>query len=384
MHRLQTLPSPMAGVSFSRKLLALAAVLALLALALQPPAGQAQAQTEAGAPQNLSAQVMPGGVALRWLPPAEDAASVDGYEILRRRPNRDESTFMTLVSDTGATDTTYCDTTATERGVRYTYRVKAIRGGVKSLWSNPASVLVPSSLPLPLLVSNTGQSASATATITQQYAMGFRLGKHGQGYEISSVSIELAEAPPDLTVSLWSSSHPGHDHSGAAQRKLFDFTNPPSFKVGLNQFTAPAGAFAYPNVDYYIALSNFGSSLSIKETTSDAEDAGGEMGAILFDSARVRALNKTGRWTSSWSRGSVLRLAVEGSKRDRLYQEPPTFVCWSPPAASHWESGCHTCKTCCLSVGSTQTGAWKQEWSTGTGWRRSTPRVLERSPTGAT
>ena len=68
----------------------------------------------------------------------------------------------------------------------------------------PASTLSPSTL-----VSNTGQSPSTTASITQRYAMGFRLGDHGQGYEISSVSIDLAAAPSSLTVSLWSGGVPG-------------------------------------------------------------------------------------------------------------------------------------------------------------------------------
>ena len=42
VRRFQTLPSALAGVSGSRKLLALAAVLALLAVTLLPTAGQAQ------------------------------------------------------------------------------------------------------------------------------------------------------------------------------------------------------------------------------------------------------------------------------------------------------------------------------------------------------
>ena len=70
--------------------------------------------------------------------------------------------------------------------------------------------------------------------------------------------------------------------------KLFDFANPSSFKVGLNRFTAPAGAFAYQNLEYYIVLSGFGSSLSIKETTSDDEDEGGETGATLGDNVGSR------------------------------------------------------------------------------------------------
>ena len=168
-----------------------------------------------------------------------------------------------------------------------------------------------------VLVSNTGQSASATANITQQYAQGFRLGTHGQGYEISSVSIELAAAPSDLTVSLWSAGPDGVQHHTLAGHKLFDFENPSSFTAGLNKFTAPAGAFAYQNVNYFIVLSGFGASLSIKQTTSDAEDSGGETGAVLFNDARVRAPGSTGRWSSSSSRSSVLRLALEGSQRDR-------------------------------------------------------------------
>ena len=202
---------------------------------------------------------------------------------------------------------------------------------VTSLPFGPLAQPAGPSGPPSTLVSNTGQSASATARITQQYAMGFRLGNHGQGYEISSVSIELAAVPSSLTVSLWVGASPGLNHSTVAENKLFDFENPPSFKVGLNTFTAPAGAFAYQNVNHWIVLSGFGSSLSIKETTSDDEDPGGKMGAILFNDARVRALGSTGRWAEQvdpdddsivlvaapTSRGKVLRLSVEGSKRDR-------------------------------------------------------------------
>ena len=152
------------------------------------------------------------------------------------------------------------------------------------------------------LVSNTGQSPSAPATITSApYRMGFKLGSHGQGYEISGVSIDLAAAPDRLKVSLWMGLAPGSDQFGA-RTKLFDFENPPSFKAGLNKFTAPAGAFAYQNVDYFIVLSGFGDSLSIRRTTSDDEDAGGEPGAALANDVDGGS--------------SVLRLAVKGSRRD--------------------------------------------------------------------
>ena len=144
--------------------------------------------------------------------------------------------------------------------------------------------------------------------------MGFRLGDHGQGYEISSVSIDLAAAPSSLTVSLWSGGVPGAFQPDTAN-KLFDFANPPSFAAGLNEFTAPAGAFAYQNFNYFVVLSGFGSSLSINETTSDNEDAGGETGAVIYDDAAVRAFSDTGYWAISDDRAGVLRMAVEGSRR---------------------------------------------------------------------
>ena len=163
----------------------------------------------------------------------------------------------------------------------------------------------PAPLPSPsTLVGNTGQSPSASATITGTYAMRFKLGTHGQGYEISSVEIDLAAAPSSLSVSLWTGGPPGGSAAETRRAKLFDFENPAAFQVGLNEFPAPAGAFAHQNVDYWIVLSGFGSSLSITETTSDAEDAGGETGASLSNTARSGT-------------GSVLRLAVEGSKRTR-------------------------------------------------------------------
>ena len=157
--------------------------------------------------------------------------------------------------------------------------------------------------PVTTLVGNTGQTPADTAVITARYFMGFKLGSHGQGYEISGVSIDLAAVPSSLGVSLWMGNPPGPFSTGA-RTKLFDFENPDDpLKVGLNEFKAPAGAFAYQNVEYFIALSDFGASLSIKETTSDDEDSVGESGAELADTAGGDT--------------NVLRLAVKGSKRAR-------------------------------------------------------------------
>ena len=163
-------------------------------------------------------------------------------------------------------------------------------------------IVEPAPLPATTLVSNTGQPAKATVTdITGKYSMGFTLGDHGQGYEISGVSIDLAAVPTDLTVSLWMGKHTGSGQ-GRGLVKLFDFENPATFRTRLNEFTAPAGAFAYQAVEYFVVLSDFGASLSINETASNSEDAGGETGAELGDSAGGDT--------------NVLRMAVKGSQRD--------------------------------------------------------------------
>ena len=102
--------------------------------------GQAQVQVPHDPvdlkPTGLMLSLVENKVTLSWTAPAEDAESVDGYEILRRRPMEGESALATLVADTESTATTYTDDDANEAGVRYVYRVKALRGDDVSLWSN--------------------------------------------------------------------------------------------------------------------------------------------------------------------------------------------------------------------------------------------------------
>ena len=95
-------------------------------------------------PTGLTVSLVENQVTLSWTAPQEDADSVTGYEILRRRPNRSESTLATLVADTESTATTYTDATANEAGVVYVYRVKALRGNETSRWSNFDKIELPS------------------------------------------------------------------------------------------------------------------------------------------------------------------------------------------------------------------------------------------------
>ena len=81
------------------------------------------------APTDLSASVSAEGVTLSWTAPE---GQVDGYEILRQLPSQDETELTTLVDNTGSSDASYTDTSATTPGERYIYRVKTIRGDDRS------------------------------------------------------------------------------------------------------------------------------------------------------------------------------------------------------------------------------------------------------------
>jgi len=107
-------------------ILALFCLYLLLAAADMPVAAQ---DPPLSAPTDLTASISAGGVTLSWTAPD---GTVDGYEILRRRPLQGENVPSTLVDDTGSSATTYTDASATTPGEQYIYWVKTIRGTDRS------------------------------------------------------------------------------------------------------------------------------------------------------------------------------------------------------------------------------------------------------------
>ena len=107
-------------------------------LTLEPTPAEPQS------PSGLAAEVVDGQVVLSWDAPAEDAASVTGYEVLRAEGAGE---LAVLVVDTGNTATAYTDATATSASGSYTYRVKALRSQEQSQVSNEAVLLLPPAKP---------------------------------------------------------------------------------------------------------------------------------------------------------------------------------------------------------------------------------------------
>ena len=74
-----------------------------------------------------------GTITISWTAPEDD--SVTGYQILRRRPEWEETELEVYVDDTGSAAATYTDTNTSE-DTRYVYRVKARNAAGLGEWSN--------------------------------------------------------------------------------------------------------------------------------------------------------------------------------------------------------------------------------------------------------
>ena len=112
-------------------------VAALVAVISVLFAGDVRAQpTAAESPGALSAGLVAAGIQLNWEAPRERADEVSGYQVLRRRPQEGEARLLILVADTGSPATSYLDASASQPGIEYLYRVKAIRDGELSGWTN--------------------------------------------------------------------------------------------------------------------------------------------------------------------------------------------------------------------------------------------------------
>ena len=101
----------------------------------EPQQQEEQAPTEPPpAPTGLTGTINDDGtITLSWTAPEDD--SVTGYQVLRRRPEWEETEMEVYVDDTGSPAATYTDTNTVEY-TRYVYRVKARNAAGLSEWSN--------------------------------------------------------------------------------------------------------------------------------------------------------------------------------------------------------------------------------------------------------
>ena len=154
------------------------------------------------APSGLAAELADGEVTLSWDPPAEEADTVTGYEILRAEG---QGELSTLAADTGSTATTYTDATVASSGASYAYRVKAIRDGERSGASNEARVLLKPAIPTGLTAGTVAHN-SVTLTwdapnddegITGYAVVRWTLGYNATGFV--TIAADTGKADPSYT-----------------------------------------------------------------------------------------------------------------------------------------------------------------------------------------
>ena len=159
-----------------------------------------------------------------------------------------------------------------------------------------------------VLVSNINQPDGARGGLGNDHAQAFTTGGDSTGYTLTSVDMEFARSEAGttlsriLTVTIQSDS--GGNPSGTIVGTL---TNPAFVSTNSDRtytFSAPgAGIALAANTKYWFVLdvdsgTVISSNNAVRNTSSDADDAGGAPGWSIADDSRYRQRASTGGWTS--------------------------------------------------------------------------------------
>ncbi len=176
----------------------------------------------------------------------------------------------------------------------------------------------------PSLVSNFGQANGGTGNFVQHdHAQAFTTGANAGGYTLTGVDFSFPQINDGalagkLTAEIRS------DSSGAPGAVVATLTKPGTIAAGTNSFTHSGVALA-ANTTYWavldVTLVLLPGANTIRNTASDAEDAGGADGWTIADDGHYRTWNTSGAWTSfSQSR----KMTIHGTAVETVATE--TFV----------------------------------------------------------
>ena len=272
-------------------------------------------------PTGLTATAGFESVTLRWANP--NNVSISGYEY--RQSTDSGATFgeFTLISGSDAATTTYTITGLTI-GVAYTFEIRAVYSGVPGpssdqVTATPALLfgltgfaVADAAAGTPaVLVSNTGETTSGkTTTVLNEHAQGFNTGKNTLGYVLTSVELDIGDAPVGgtLTVSVRADDGGG----GPGDPVLHALTNPGSVGTGLQVFTAAADAGLDANTHYFVHIAFTGGTPPQWSFTDSNGDTAANAGWNIDNDRRLRASGSN--WTTP-SPSTVIQIKVNGYSR---------------------------------------------------------------------
>ncbi len=176
----------------------------------------------------------------------------------------------------------------------------------------------------PFLVSNFGQADGGTGNFVQHdHAQAFTTGANAGGYTLTGVDFSFPQINDGalagkLTAEIRS------DSSGAPGAVVATLTKPGTISAGTNSFTHSGVALA-ANTTYWavldVTLVLLPGANTIRNTASDAEDAGGADGWTIADDGHYRTWNTSGAWTSF---GQSRKITIHGTAVETV--ETQTFV----------------------------------------------------------
>ena len=176
----------------------------------------------------------------------------------------------------------------------------------------------------PFLVSNFGQADGGTGNFVQHdHAQAFTTGANAGGYTLTGVDFSFPQIN-DGGLAGKLAAEIRSDSSGAPGAVVATLTKPGTIAAGTNSFTHSGVALA-ANTTYWavldVTLVLLPGANTIRNTASDAEDAGGADGWTIADDGHYRTWNTSGAWTSfSQSR----KMTIHGTAVETV--ETETFV----------------------------------------------------------
>ncbi len=176
----------------------------------------------------------------------------------------------------------------------------------------------------PFLVSNFGQANGGTGNFVQHdHAQAFTTGANAGGYTLTGVDFSFPQIN-DGALAGKLAAEIRSDSGGAPGAVVATLTKPGTIAAGTNSFTHSGVALA-ANTTYWavldVTLVLLPGANTIRNTASDAEDAGGADGFTIADDGHFRTWNTSGAWTSfSQSR----KITIHGTAVETV--ETETFV----------------------------------------------------------
>ena len=180
--------------------------------------------------------------------------------------------------------------------------------------------------PADAAVGNIAQATAtniATATSSERLAQAFATGAAGHGYILSAIQLQVASFTGSDTR-FAAAIHA--DASGSPGAQLFALDPPDRMAVGVQTFTAPAGAALEAGRTYHAVVSTTRASVSLtlRRAAAGGEDTGGLAGWSIADNGR---LSHGSSWTNI--AGGPLKLRV------RAHATPPPAPAGAGTAAGN-------------------------------------------------